>query len=285
MDKKATGELIRAARTEKGYTQSELGNILGVSNKAVSRWENGDSFPDIGILENLSSTLNIEIGALITGEKNNAPSTHMLHELLRIAKIQAVRKSQSFIWGIAGAIILIFLLISGYLTMIANHISLPWLLYYGSLLLFSIFFVVKSKIQVQSFLPSETKTRKLIPTILIALSLYQIVSYGLICLSTTSEPLARLLQNLPLGFLLNLQLIAGYLIGLSFINHYLYSEHKSAVQNCSRSSSCQRTGPFMPDLFRSATSFNRRQSVCRSLCTRHRPCSHHHTDNSFSVIS
>lgn len=214
MDKKATGELIRAARTEKGYTQSELGNILGVSNKAVSRWENGDSFPDIGILENLSSTLNIEIGALITGEKNNAPSTHMLHELLRIAKIQAVRKSQSFIWGIAGAIILIFLLISGYLTMIANHISLPWLLYCGSLLLFSIFFVVKSKIQVQSFLPSETKTRKLIPTILIALLLYQIVSYGLICLSTTSEPLARLLQNLPLGFLLNLQLIAGYLIGL-----------------------------------------------------------------------
>ena len=209
MDKKATGELIRAARTEKGYTQSELGNILGVSNKAVSRWENGDSFPDIGILENLSSTLNIEIGALITGEKNNAPSTHMLHELLRIAKIQAVRKSQSFIWGIAGAIILIFLLISGYLTMIANHISLPWLLYCGSLLLFSIFFVVKSKI-----LPSETKTRKLIPTILIALLLYQIVSYGLICLSTTSEPLARLLQNLPLGFLLNLQLIAGYLIGL-----------------------------------------------------------------------
>ena len=175
MDKKATGELIRAARTEKGYTQSELGNILGVSNKAVSRWENGDSFPDIGILENLSSTLNIEIGALITGEKNNAPSTHMLHELLRIAKIQAVRKSQSFIWGIAGAVILIFLLISGYLTMIADHISLPWLLYCGSLLLFSIFFVVKSKIQVQSLLPSEKKTRKLIPTILIALLLYQIV--------------------------------------------------------------------------------------------------------------
>ncbi|CCY58297.1 unknown [Clostridium sp. CAG:632] len=98
--------------------------------------------------------------------------------------------------------------------MIANHISLPWLSYCGSLLLFSIFFVVKPKIQVQSLLPSETKTRKLIPTILIALLLYQIVSYGLICLSTTSEPLARLLQNLPLGFLLNLQLIAGYLIGL-----------------------------------------------------------------------
>ena len=54
MDKKKTGILIREARTAKNYTQSELGDLLGVSNKAVSRWENGESFPDIGILENLS---------------------------------------------------------------------------------------------------------------------------------------------------------------------------------------------------------------------------------------
>ena len=41
MDKKKTGSLIREARVKKNYTQSELGNLLGVSNKAVSRWENG----------------------------------------------------------------------------------------------------------------------------------------------------------------------------------------------------------------------------------------------------
>ncbi len=43
MDKKKTGNLIKEARVKKNYTQSELGDLLGVSNKAVSRWENGDS--------------------------------------------------------------------------------------------------------------------------------------------------------------------------------------------------------------------------------------------------
>ena len=54
MDKKKTGNLIREARQRKNYTQSELGRMLGVTNKAVSRWENGESFPDIGVLESLS---------------------------------------------------------------------------------------------------------------------------------------------------------------------------------------------------------------------------------------
>ena len=49
MDKKKTGTLIREARIRKNYTQSELGDLIGVSNKAVSRWENGEMFPDIGV--------------------------------------------------------------------------------------------------------------------------------------------------------------------------------------------------------------------------------------------
>lgn len=43
------------------YKQSELGDLLGVSNKAVSRWENGESFPDVGVLESLAATLDISI--------------------------------------------------------------------------------------------------------------------------------------------------------------------------------------------------------------------------------
>lgn len=43
MDKKKTGAMIKEARIKKNYTQSELGNLVGVSNKAVSRWENGVS--------------------------------------------------------------------------------------------------------------------------------------------------------------------------------------------------------------------------------------------------
>lgn len=43
MDKQKTGELIRNARIKKGYTQVELGDLIGVTNKAISRWEKGVS--------------------------------------------------------------------------------------------------------------------------------------------------------------------------------------------------------------------------------------------------
>lgn len=57
MDKRKTGEMIRKARTAKGYTQTELGALLNVSNKAVSRWEIGETFPDVAVLEQLATVL------------------------------------------------------------------------------------------------------------------------------------------------------------------------------------------------------------------------------------
>ena len=88
MDKIKTGELIKNKRIEKGYTQLELGDLLGVSNKAVSRWENGDSFPDIGVLESLSSLLDLKIQDLVTGEITESDSETSLTELVRMAKLQ-----------------------------------------------------------------------------------------------------------------------------------------------------------------------------------------------------
>jgi transcriptional regulator with XRE-family HTH domain len=87
MDKKKTGNLIKEARTRKNYTQNELGDLLGISNKAVSRWENGESFPDVGILENLAAVLDLRIQDIVTGD---AEVNHdgVVDEVLRIAKLQ-----------------------------------------------------------------------------------------------------------------------------------------------------------------------------------------------------
>ncbi len=87
MDKKKTGILIKEARTRKNYTQSELGDLIGVSNKAVSRWENGESFPDIGIIESLSGILEIKIQDLIVGEEQS-DDEKAITEIVRLAKLQ-----------------------------------------------------------------------------------------------------------------------------------------------------------------------------------------------------
>jgi len=50
MDQKKTGALIRVLRLEKGLTQQGLAELLGVSNRAVSKWERGLGSPDLSLL-------------------------------------------------------------------------------------------------------------------------------------------------------------------------------------------------------------------------------------------
>ena len=72
MDQIRTGKFIASLRKEKGYTQEELGRILGVSNKTVSRWENGNYMPDIETLRLLSKEFSVSIEELLDGERLSA---------------------------------------------------------------------------------------------------------------------------------------------------------------------------------------------------------------------
>ena len=69
MDAVKTGRLISELRREKQLTQLELAQLLGVTDKAVSRWETGRGMPDLGILESLSAVLDVSIAELIRGER------------------------------------------------------------------------------------------------------------------------------------------------------------------------------------------------------------------------
>lgn len=68
MDQYVTGEIIKKLREEKGLTQLELAKKLNVTDKAVSRWETGKGYPDIAILETLSSSLGVSVTELLAGE-------------------------------------------------------------------------------------------------------------------------------------------------------------------------------------------------------------------------
>ena len=74
------GNLIAALRSEKGLSQSELGLMLGVTNKAVSRWETGRGYPDTALLLKLSEILGITVDELLKGELSSAvPSKKSLN--------------------------------------------------------------------------------------------------------------------------------------------------------------------------------------------------------------
>lgn len=69
MDKEKTGQLITRLRKDKGLTQKQLADALNVTDKAVSKWERGLSFPDISMLEPISELLEISIMEILAGEK------------------------------------------------------------------------------------------------------------------------------------------------------------------------------------------------------------------------
>ena len=70
MNEKSIGKFIATLRKANGYTQEELGEILGVSNKTISSWENGNSSPDLSLLPIIADLFNVTCDELIRGEKS-----------------------------------------------------------------------------------------------------------------------------------------------------------------------------------------------------------------------
>lgn len=80
MDKYITGAVIRRLREEKNLTQEELAQKIFVSSKAVSKWETGQGFPDISLIEPLAKALDISVIELLSGEdiRNTNKHSNML---------------------------------------------------------------------------------------------------------------------------------------------------------------------------------------------------------------
>ena len=69
MDQKKIGKFIQERRKIKELTQVELADKLGVSNRTISSWENGNSLPDYSMFQDLCNELDISINELLSGEK------------------------------------------------------------------------------------------------------------------------------------------------------------------------------------------------------------------------
>lgn len=71
MDQSKIGKFIASLRKEQNMTQFELAEKMGVSNRAVSKWETGKSMPDSGIMLELCEILKINVNELLSGERIN----------------------------------------------------------------------------------------------------------------------------------------------------------------------------------------------------------------------
>lgn len=69
MDQVKTGNFLSCLRKEKGLTQEQLGEILGISNKTISRWETGSYMPPVEMLQELSRFYNVSINEILSGER------------------------------------------------------------------------------------------------------------------------------------------------------------------------------------------------------------------------
>ena len=118
MNAEKTGSFIRSMRKEKNYTQQVLAEKLNVSDKAISRWETGKGFPDIGNLEDLAGALGVSVAEILKGERfKEEVSVSDVNEVtvggIEIAKEYVAKKKwmNILVGFLCGAIIVLLLFI------------------------------------------------------------------------------------------------------------------------------------------------------------------------------
>ena len=98
------GENIKVLRLSRGWTQEQLAQKLGVSNRSVSRWENGNTMPDLSILPLLGEELGVRVTELLNGErtKNINSAQEVVENIIELSthekKIKAKKGKRIFLY-------------------------------------------------------------------------------------------------------------------------------------------------------------------------------------------
>lgn len=210
MDKRKTGKIIRQARINKGYTQSELGDLIGVSNKAISRWENGETFPDIGVIEPVAQMLELRIQDIITGTKDSDQDT-AITEVVRVAKMQGKEKMRKLVENGVAIVILCYLLFKGGLAFRGNAIdSMTYVELAVVLILLAAKYIMDHRTKVVEF----DRFRKWIITISIVTGIYMIAGMFINTIMVSRGQMPFHMQPSSVGWYLEGRLIVVFVINL-----------------------------------------------------------------------
>ena len=103
MNQTTIGSYIAKKRREKNLTQEQLAEKLGVSNKTISKWENGKCMPDYSIIEQLCKELSVTLSELMDGEDAAEDSMRVyddeqILDLLR--RTQELERQKEILYGV-----------------------------------------------------------------------------------------------------------------------------------------------------------------------------------------
>ncbi len=92
------GRFIAECRKKNNLTQMQLAERLGITDRAISKWENGKSMPDSSIMLDLCKELKITVNELLSGEKINMENNNQKNEQLLLDMAKEVEQKNKTIW-------------------------------------------------------------------------------------------------------------------------------------------------------------------------------------------
>ncbi len=122
MDQKKIGALLKELRTEKGLTQEQFAEIVNVSNRTVSRWENGNNMPDLDILIQISDYYEIDLRELLDGERKSEKMNREMEET--VLKAVDYTNSETERYTKRVQLLLLIGVIFWFVSQLINHTSL-----------------------------------------------------------------------------------------------------------------------------------------------------------------
>lgn len=142
MDQEKIGKFISSCRKEAGLTQAALADKLGITDRAVSKWETGKSLPDASIMIELCNLLGITVNELLTGEHITMEDYKNKAEENLLEMTQKVEKRDKLLlqlelWMI-GSVIPLFVGMSLFGSYLCDNGQVVW----GSIIIFSQFLLL-----------------------------------------------------------------------------------------------------------------------------------------------
>ena len=169
MDQIKIGKFIASCRREQGMTQAVLAEKLGISDRAVSKWETGKSMPDSGIMLELCELLKINVNELLSGERIMAESYDKRAEENLLAMRREVEEKNRQMLRTEYRIAFPALIAGAVIVFVASFIEMPtWLrtvlIVFALVMIFTVAFIAVGIEQKAGYYECRNCRHRYVPT-------------------------------------------------------------------------------------------------------------------------